>query len=358
MKSLAILSFLLFFFNYTAEAKVYKDIKVGTYQATIDLNDYAGQPFFEVMKNVIYPAINEEAAKQTAPDHLTGIKNGEGVEVSLGRDVTTFHVKYKADHELEVERSGRSFGVVGAGSVKKYVADASYKHYLNTLEAVLAGNDKDVRAFYSAIIKVMADSDARELAALKTEYKQVAADFVAIYVAEQYRRLTATKGSHLGSNHQWDDALVQVTLLSAFHSGQTKMTMFYEGEFTAKVFNQNECLYNAPADVRRATVAKRDAVLYDYWQFTVRSECPGRSGVNLTRRDFEKLGTALTKVQFGAIKGWDLGADYNKNFFKAATAELLEGKFAYKATDYTKTLVDVLMTVRAQANAITATLAK
>jgi hypothetical protein len=196
MKSFAILSFLLAFFTYTAEAKVYKDIKVGTYQATIDLNEYAGQPFFEVMKNVIYPALNEQAAKQTAADHLAGIKAGEGVEVSLGRDVTTFHVKYKADHEVNVERSGRSFGVVGAGSIKKYVADASYKHYLNTLEAVLAGNDKDARAFFSAIIKVMTDSDARELAALKTEYKQVAADFVADLAAA-----VADHGSGDGRTH-------------------------------------------------------------------------------------------------------------------------------------------------------------
>ena len=41
------------------------------------------------------------------------IKDGEGVEVYLTQDVTTYHVKYKADHEDKVERSGRSFGVVG-----------------------------------------------------------------------------------------------------------------------------------------------------------------------------------------------------------------------------------------------------
>ena len=345
--------------SFSAQAKVYRNIKVGIYQAKIDLNEYTGQPFFEVMRDVIYPAINEQAAEQTAVDHLEGIKAGEGVELSLSQDVTTFHVKYKSEDEDKVERSGRSFGVVGAGSTKKYLADASYKHYLTTLEAVLAGSDKDVRTFFSAIIKVIADSDPSEIAKLKTEYKQVASDFVAIYVAEQYRRLTATKGVRLGSSHQWDDALMQVTLLSAFHSGQEKMMMFYEGKFTDRVYNQDACLYNAAADdENRAIAKKRDAVLYDYWQFTVRSECPGRSGVNLTRRDFEKLGTSLTKALNAEIKGLDLGTIYNKNFFKAATEDLLEGKFEYKANDYAEMLVEVLMTVRAEANAISKNLTK
>lgn len=362
MNYLTILSLLLSILSISSEAKVYRNMKVGNYEASIDLNTYAGQPLFEVMKDVIYPAINEQAAKQQRwGEHIEGVKRGEGVEVVLGRDVTTYHVKYKAEGEDRVERSGRSFGVVGSGSTKKYVADASYKHYLTTLEAILSGNDHDARAFFRAIIKVIADSDPSEIAALKNEFKQVAADFVAIYVAEQYRRLTATSGEYLGSNHQWDDALVQVTLLSAFHSGQDEMMMFYEGEFTGKVYHQDECLYNAKdEDERRANTKKRKARLHDYWQFTVRSECPGRSGVNLTRKDFSKLGNALTQelnAQLGTIKDLDLGSAYNRNFIKAATQDLLEGKFESKASDYTEILVDVLMTLRAQANTISEKLA-
>jgi len=362
MKAFLFLSLLLSLSSFSIQAKVYQNIKVGSYKATIDLSEYAGQPFFEVMKDVIYPAINEQAAEQGGGDHVEGIKRGEGVEVSLTKDVTTYHVKYKSEDEDRAERSGRSFGVVGFGSTKKYLADASYKYYLTTLEDVLAGNDKDVRAFFSAIIKVIVDSDPSEIAGLKTEYKQVAADFVAIYVAEQYRRLTATGGKFLGNNHQWDDALVQVTLLSAFHSGQDEMKLFYEGEFTNSVYDQKECLYNASGEeAKRSKTKMRQANLTDYWQFTVRSECPGRSGVNLTRRDFEKLGSVLTKelnAQFKAIEQYDLGSDYNKNFFKAATEDLLEGKFEYSATDYTEILVDVLMTARAEANTLTEGLTK
>jgi hypothetical protein len=345
----------------SVQARIYKNVKVGAYQSVIDLNDFAGRPFFETMRDVIYTEINEQAENRSSGAHLDGIKKGEGVEVILASDVTTFHVKYKADTEDKVERSGRSFGAVGFGSTKRYVADASYKHYLRTLEKILRGSDREVVAFYSAILKVITDSDPSEIAELKRESKQVAADFIAIYIAEQYRRLTATQGRFLGRSHRWDDALVQVTLVSAFHSGQDQMQMYYEGNFTGRVYNQSECLYKARGqEDKRDETEKRGARLYDYWQFTVRSECPGRSGVNITRRDFEKLGSALTK-QLNAvtttIKSLELGSAYDRNFFKAATAELLDGSFEYQATDFTEILVDVIMSSRENAEKFSENLA-
>lgn len=359
MKSLLLVSLILSMLSFGAQARVYKNVKAGEYNSVVDMNDYIGQPFFEVMKDVIYPELNTEALNRTGGKHLDGIKKGEGVEVVLGADVTTFHVKYKADHEDKVERSGRSFGAVGFGSTKKYIADASYKHYLRTLQRVLDSKDEDVEAFFSAIIKFITNSDPSGISELNRESKQVAADFVAIYIAEQYRRLTATEGEFLGRSHRWDDALVQVTLVSAFHSGQDEMKMFYEGEFTGEVYNQNACLYKAnDKEEERANTAKREARLYDYWQFTVRSECPGRSGVNLTRRDFEKLGRELTKQLDSSVKELELGSSYDKNFFKAATKDLLTGTFVYEAEDFTTILVDTLMEVRAEANAISEELLK
>lgn len=355
MKSLILVSLLVSLTSLGAQARVYKNVLVGSYKSVIDLNDYTGQPLFEVMKNVVYEEITLQAANRTNGRHLDGIKSGEGVEIKLGDDVTTYHVKYKSDDEDKVERSGRSFGVVGFGSTKNYVADASYKHYLRSLEYVLRGSDSDVEAFYTAILKVITDSDPTGISKLKVKSKQVAADFVAIYVAEQYRRLTATKGQALGRSHRWDDALVQVTLVSAFHSGQDEMQMFYEGSFTGQVYHQNECLYRArDTEERREETKTRGARLYDYWQFTVRSECPGRSGVNITRRDFEKLGKALTAQlnSTTSMKDLELGSAYDKNFFKAATVELLNGTFDYKATEFTTVIVDALMTVRADANRI------
>lgn len=359
MKSLILVSLLLSLVSFGAQARVYKNVKVGSYSSVIDLNDHIGQPLFEVMRDVVYAELTEQAQNRTSGKHLDGIRNGEGVEIKLGSDVTTYHVKYKSDNEDKVERSGRSFGAIGSGSTKKYIADASYKHYLRSLEYVLGGSDSHVKAFYTAILKVITDSDPTGIAKLEMKSKQVAADFVAIYVAEQYRRLTATKGESLGRSHRWDDALVQVTLVSAFHSGQDEMQMFYEGNFTGQVFNQNECLYRAKGEEdRRIETETRGARLYDYWQFTVRSECPGRSGVNITRRDFEKLGKVLT-LELNAetlIKEFDLGSAYDKNFFKAATAELLDGTFEYEAADFTNIIVEALMTVRADANRISADL--
>lgn len=364
MKQVTVLSLLLSFFTLvTAEARVYKNVKVGSYQSVIELADYKGQPFFKTMKDIIYPEINDQAANRQSGSHLNGIKQGEGVEVLLTDDVTTYHVKYKADTEDKVERSGRSFGAIGLGRTKEYVADASYKHYLRTLERALHDDDEKVSDFFRAILMVITDSNPSGFEVLDSDKKQVAADFVAIYIAEQYRRLTATKGKYLGRSHRWDDALVQVTLVSAFHSGQDELMMFYEGKFTGEVFDQDECLYRAKGkEDERKNTAKRSARLYDYWQFTVRSECPGRSGVNLTRRDFEKLGRELTKeintVSSLEINDLDLDRDYRKNLFKAATDELLKGSFEYESADFTEVLVDVLMTTRSRANEFSKNFAK
>ena len=68
---------------------------------------------------------------------------------------------------------------------------------VKSLEDVLEGSDEEVEAFYTAIINVVTNSDPSGIAELNKEAKQVAADFVAIYIAEQYRRMTATKGNFL-----------------------------------------------------------------------------------------------------------------------------------------------------------------
>lgn len=364
MKTLSIFSIFFALLSLTnLNARVYENVRVGQYSAVIDLNEYKGQPFFEVMRDVIYPVINEEAANRSPGwgGHLKSIKRGEGVEVVLTDDVTTYHVKYAADWEDKVERSGRSFGALGEGRLKQYIADASYKHYLRTLEAALKDGDQTVRDFYSAILLIITNSDPSGINKLNSEAKQVASDFVAIYIAEQYRRLTATKGQYLGRSHRWDDALTQVTFLAAFHSGQDKMELFYEGEFTDRVYHQDACLYKARGqEEKRANTRKRRARLYDYWQFTVRSECPGRSGVNLTRRDFEKLGRALTKHLNSSHESLatelDLHSGYGRNFVKALTGELLEGSFEYESVGFVEHIVEVLMTLRADANLISSDL--
>lgn len=350
MKCLVLFTFvLIFFYSQLSYARVYKNLSVGNYSNVVSIDNYKGKTFFELMKEKIYPALNLESQFMQKSSHLDGIKVGEGVEVFITEDVTTFHVKYKADHEDKVERSGRSFGVIGREQVKLYVADASYMHYLRSLEKLLGNySDEQVMVFYQAILNILVHCDVTLVNQLDIEGKKVAADFIAIYIAEQYRRLTATKGESLGRRHRWDDALVQVTFLAAFHSGQEKHAMFYEGEFSQTVYPQSACLYrNYNATELRAVTQKRSAHLYDYWQFSTRSKCPGRSGVNLTRRDFEKMGKEITRFllieQEIEFKG--------NNYFKSMTNLILNGKL-----NDTSRLIKFLLATRLKAPNISVSL--
>ncbi|MCB0394944.1 MAG: hypothetical protein KDD25_10310, partial [Bdellovibrionales bacterium] len=255
------------------------------------------------MKQEAYPAIKSESRNRSGGEHIEAVKSGEGVEIRLTDDVSTYHVKFKAAEETDSERSGRSFSAVGKGPRVQYVADASYKHYLTSIDKLFShSDDEEIAAFYRAILKVIANCDASGVEQLDTHAKEVAADFVAVYVAEQYRHMISGRGK-LGRSHNWDDAHLQVTLLAAFHSGQNESAsgMFYEGRFTDEVYNQinkvdgeSLCVYKQSRNPARDELRKRSINMTDYWQFN--SACE-RSGVNLTRRDFTKMGEAITAFE-------------------------------------------------------------
>lgn len=297
-------------FSTVASAKVYRDIQVGNYKSSIQLSDFKGITFLQFMKTVAFPAINAQADKQKAYDHITGVQRGEGVEIKLSENVSTYHVKYAAHGTAQAERSGRSFSAVGFKSsyedtlpMVTYVADASYKHYLTTLGKLVKTDEKTVRDFYTAAVKIVANSDSSGVEALSEPAKEVLADFVAVYVAEQYRHMMSGSinedgTGNLGRNHNWDDAHLQVTLLGAFHGAQSEHGMFFEGRYTTRVYNQlnnvgatKYCVYKRQFEPAREQLKKRRANLTDYWQFN--KEC-ARSGVNLTRQDFTAMGRAIT----------------------------------------------------------------
>lgn len=281
--------------------RVYKQQKVGTYQNSLDLSDCGGETFLSFMKKKIYPALEAESMNRTSSRHIEGVEAGEGVELRLTDDVTTYHVKYKRASESKAERSGRSFSAVGDpnGGKVAYVADASYAHFFDSFERTLKYGTDFLNHFYSAIFGVLVNCDASSFSQLNRYQKRLAADFIAVYVAEQYRHLLSGKGKKLGRSHQWDDALLQTTMLIAFHAGQKNMKMFYQGDFTDRTYDQygqvngeKFCAYKNWNDKRRQSLKKRNARLRDYWQ--PNSTCE-RSGVNITRRDFEKMGTAISK---------------------------------------------------------------
>lgn len=294
-------AFFIIFTAQTTVAKVYRNIVVGKYEKSYHLDDYKNQTFLNFVRSEIFPALNQQAGKQKAYDHITGVTRGEGVEVRLTDDVSTYHVKYKAYGQDKAERSGRSFSGVGLGPKVAYVADASYKHYLTTLDKYVKGPEAEVRNFYKAVLEIIVKSDASTVKLLSREGKEVLADFVAVYIAEQYRHMMSGNGQgSLGQNHNWDDAHLQVTLLAVFHGGQgySQRGMFYEGQFTTSVYNQlnkvntaNLCVYKGYDISERQQLKKRPFNLTDYWQFNRACE---RSGVNLTRRDFIAMGTNIT----------------------------------------------------------------
>jgi hypothetical protein len=310
-KSIALIALLVVsvFYSSPSFSKVYKNKRIGKYKVSYDLKDYDGT-FLSFMKTEIYPALADESENITGSsrDFLGAIKRGEGVEIRLSKDVTTLHVKFQDPYADKAERSGRSFGVVG-NTRRNYIADASYAHFLRTLEKISFKSDKELEQFYRVIFQILANSDSSGISKLSREARQVAADFVAVYVAEQYRHLINGRDRdgdmsnvRLGRGHNWDDAHLQVTMLAAFHGGQSKSNryMIYEGEFTNKVFDQNTCLYRRFDEAKRNTTRKRSIQLKDYWQFSYRNECPGRSGVNITRGEFQEMGEIITDALFNS----------------------------------------------------------
>ena len=303
MRYLIFAALFVMFICKTSQARVYYSVYISEFEEVIHLEDFKGQSFLSFMKEVMYPRLTESASKNGDWSHFEGVKKGFGVELRLTENITTYHIKYKAHWEEKAERSGRSYAGVDHKPWNKkveYVADASYKHYLNTLEKLFR-NQEEVEPFLNAILMILTNCDSSYLESLSAKSKQVAADFMAVYVAEQYRHLISGKGKKLGPRHNWDDAHLQVTLLAPFHAGQQQKSMFYKGRFTNKVYHQKYndlCIYQQPWLEIPENHHVRSMNLTDYWQFN--KECD-RSGVNLTRRDFQKLGRFITPFLFNEM---------------------------------------------------------
>ncbi len=208
------------------------------------------------------------------------------MEMRLTDDVTTYHVAFPEDRQ-----GGRSFGAVGADPRSmRYVADASYSFYFDSLEKAFLRDKEQLRTFFETILGVLLRCDASGFDRLDEDYKRVAVDFIAVYIAEQYRNLVETRGKKLRSN-DWDNAHLQTTLLASFHSGQTAQVrgMFFEGEFTNQTYDTWDCVYK---NSDRNGKSARGMRLRDYTQ--ANTECK-RSGVNKTRDDWERLTSAIAK---------------------------------------------------------------
>jgi hypothetical protein len=250
---------------------------------TFDLKTVAGQSsYYDFMHSQLGPCILKFAPQATGPEtNQSELKAGHGVTLKLSQFNFNIHVNYPNTSE-----GGRSYGWT-----RGEVGDWSDEAYLDHLAAALTVDDaEEVAKFYKLLIRIVgacnADDKALSIETLANPTQRVATNFLAIYTAEEYRAMAPVQ-PHQG----WDDALFQVTLLAAFHSGQQTLTKYYVALFSNKSKKQGPGVYRGPNADR---AAPKDAELNDYWQDSANPNSR-QSGINETRGDFVELGQKITK---------------------------------------------------------------
>jgi hypothetical protein len=254
-------------------------------------SDSGKNTFYKFIHETLAPEMESLAPTAGQVPNQQALEQGLGVAVRLDDNNYNIHENFPKSAQ-----GGRSYGWTSG-----QVGDWSDKMYLDNLAIVIVEKDKDdLKNFYQTIIQLLGACDAHGLAALTNNYddktktgfptQRVATNFLAIYTAEEYRAIQGTKN--------WDDAILEVTLLGAFHGGQTTFTKFYRGKFTTQS-NEQETgnYYGLPSKDKNGnvipTVAKT-ATMDDYWQI---SKTSTRSGIHLTAGDYGKMGTAITKYE-------------------------------------------------------------
>jgi hypothetical protein len=337
---------ILFFFSLSSISFAASKLN---YETIVKLSDYQGQTYFSLMQEVIKPSLDQYAAEgfhlvsgKTAIEALKKVDakvsakalraagsveklravvdavatensaitfyelpaalakagvgsgrydlttylalvSGGGVAVKIDSNNTAYNVNYGSGENEKDEMTGRSFGEAPG----RLALDASDKHYLEILENYVRSEDENVAYFYQSILDILLNNDTSNYSSITPEGQAVATDFLAVYTAEQNRHLMSDL-----KRHPWDESLLEVTLLSALHSGQEKIMMMFNGEFTTTTLKQAS---GCKADER----ASKNASLVDYWQFSSSTDPANcnRSGLNVTRKDFRKLGAAITAYQ-------------------------------------------------------------
>jgi hypothetical protein len=254
-------------------------------------SDSGENTFYRFIHKILAPEMESLAPSAGKVPNQQALEQGLGVAVKLDDNNYNIHENFPKSAQ-----GGRSYGWTSG-----QVGDWSDKMYLDNLALVVVEKDKDdLKNFYQTIIQLLGACDAHGLSTLTNNYdsktntgvptQRVATNFLAIYTAEEWRAIQGTKN--------WDDAILEVTLLGAFHGGQTTFTKFYRGKFTTRSnVQETGNYYGLPSKDRNGkvipTVAKI-ATMNDYWQI---SKTSTRSGIHLTARDYGKMGTAITNYE-------------------------------------------------------------
>lgn len=267
-----------------------KDFKLATLKQadnpTFDISKprQACGTYYDLVVDKIAPAM-EAAPLGASRTNVPKLKRGEGVSVKLGEGNYNVHINFPKSAQ-----GGRSFGWTTGK-----VGDWSDSMYLRELAKLMDSRDEaEIKKFFKVVISMLGCSKPTGLESLKVATQRVATNFLAIYTAEGYRRIQSPRT-------EWDDALLQVTLLGAFHGGQDEFEMYYAGDFTDSTLEKDSGVYSRGGPGPLADEAEgKHADMEDYHQFSAKlpeEQGSKRSGINLTRKDFEKMGAAITRSE-------------------------------------------------------------
>jgi hypothetical protein len=314
---------------------------------TFDLRMLAGQrSFYGFMQWHLGPTIDKFAPHAASPvDNPSELKAGHGVTVKLSPFNFNIHVNFPRQ-----SMGGRSYGWT-----RGEVGDWTDEAYLDHLAAALKVDDvAEVAKFYKLLIRILgacnAEDEESSIETLSNPMQRVATNFLAIYTAEAYRAMVPVD-PHRG----WGDALFQVTMLGAFHSGQPTLTKYYMGKFSNTSRKQGPGVYRGPnADAAAAKAAE----LNDYWQFSA-DPSSRRSGINETRDDFVEMGRSITKYARAtghpAVARIEAVVGESDNVIQAISQYFTNGrsKDTSKIDRLANDVADLLTSIRRDADKIT-----
>jgi len=214
-----------------------------------------------------------------------GLASCAGVVLKLHEGNYAYNIHYGSGSDKNDKKTGRSFGE----GPHRDADDASDKNYLRDLQEYVTNKDSKIEKFYKTLIEALTNSDTSKLLEISPFGQTLLTDFLAVYTAEQARNLMDNR-----IELHWDAALLEVTLLGAFHVGQEKVEMFFFDPNLRKTVFTDQVVNQAPGGSDRKK--ERKARLYDYWQFSksTKPEYRNRSGINITKKEFRKLGELVS----------------------------------------------------------------
>jgi hypothetical protein len=245
-----------------------------------DLSKYPDTAYYTFVHDDLTPEMKRVAVSQGKHDYVGDLENGKGVGVRLDTANANFHVDFPVS-----KQGGRSYG----WTTGLPIGDWSDKMYLDNLATITpnsSSNDAELGSFYESLIQILGECNTGGLKSLKNLTQLQASNFLAIYTAEQYRRFMGTK--------DWDDAIFEATMLGAFHGGQDKFTLYYNGKFVSQTYVQDEGVYQTGKSADGKTVQIKPASMDDYWQFSRDRE---DSGIHETYKDYILMGTKITAYE-------------------------------------------------------------